>query len=155
MVSPTKEHPVSAPLVFECDLCSYKCYSPQALSWHRYDRHSVRHSMRPFIHSNVCECCLRDFHSRERVFTHITASSKVCSRYYRENGSAVSSSVLERLEREAYNSTIKLKKQGRRRTHAREPPERMQGPLTLGAHILGVRHDCLLTKPPTGRWSSG
>ena len=63
---------------FCCPHCPYVCSTPQANSWHLFDKHGIRHPVRGCIHSTVCECCLRDFHSREGVFTHISASSKIC-----------------------------------------------------------------------------
>ena len=59
-----------SPHVHECDMCTHVCASSQALSWHRYDKHGEKHHMRKSIHSTVCECCLRDYWSRSRNFTH-------------------------------------------------------------------------------------
>ena len=94
---------------------------------------------------------MRDFHTRERIVTHVTASSKRCNAYYCSDEwcDELSADVVAQLEKSAYENTVKLKAQGRRRTYANnEPPKRLYGPLTAGAHSLGVRHDCLLKKPP-------
>ena len=93
---------------------------------------------------------MRDFHSHERVCVHIISSSKVCSRFYRDHGSRVSDHVLEKLEAEAYAHTKALQAQGKRRAYAgTQVPTRLTGPLHPASSALGVRHDCLLTKPPS------
>ena len=134
---------------FECPNCSYVCGTPQAFSWHMYDKHHVRHRLRACIYSTVCEVCLRDFHSRERVCTHITASSRIRGQHYREFGVPMGDKALERLESEAYEHTKGLAKRGRRRTFAGgKPPVRTYGPLLESACRLGIRHDCLTKVPP-------
>ena len=135
---------------YECDECSYKCMTPQAMSWHRYDKHKLRHAIRKYLHSSVCECCNRDFHSRERAFVHMSVSSTVCTEYYRKHGSEVEADRLILLETKAFEHTKQLQREGRRRTFAANlPPIRLSGPLTKHAFELGVPHDCLLKKPPT------
>jgi len=143
------------PQVYECELCMYQAHSHQALSWHMYDKHEMKHAIRRVLHTSVCECCMREFWSRSRLFTHVAASSKVCSRFYRQYGTNVSPEMYEQLEKEAEELTVKLKKQGRRRTYSRQqPPERLSGPLRMEAMEGGVRHDCLLRVPPQrgARW---
>ena len=60
-------------------------------------------------------------------------------------------------EDNAEAETKALKRGGRRRTYARSPPLRCDGPLTQQAQDLGVRHDCLVRKPPPvgSRWARG
>ena len=141
--------PARRDVIYECEMCSYKCITPQAMSWHRYDKRKLRHAIRKYLHSSVCECCMRDFHSRERAFVHMSASSVVCTEYYRINGVEVEAEKLNALETQAFEQTKQLQREGRRRTFAANaPPLRTVGPLTSQAVALGVRHDCLLTKPP-------
>ena len=135
---------------FSCVHCAYVANSPQSYSWHLYDKHQVRSEIRKYIHSTICQCCLRYFRTRERIVTHIQASSPKCYDWYRQCGTSVPEKVLETLENEAYELTMALQRQGRRRTFGEFPPERTFGPLTCMACELGVRNDCLLTKPPSG-----
>ena len=106
------------------------------------------------VHVCVCACerCLRDFHTRERICTHVSASSRMCRSFYAQHGSLVDGPKLEKLESEAYECTMRLMAQGRRRTFAADgPPIRTDGPLHPAAVQIGVRHGCLTTKPPTKR----
>ena len=99
------------------------------------------------VHSASAAC--ESFFSRERIFTHVSASSKVCKEYYRTYGVPVSEDRLKALDQESEKDTKKLKAGGRRRTFAAgNPPVRVSGPLNRWAIDLGVRHDCLLVKPP-------
>ena len=136
------------PTIFECSVCSYQCRSPQALSWHAFDKHGSKHIIRQYLHSTVCECCLQDFHTRSRAFTHVSASSPKCKQFYRGKGTKVSDSDYEFLEKEALDKTKCLQAQGRRRTFAETMPVRTIGPLTEMAYTLGLRHDCLTKVPP-------
>ncbi len=53
---------------------------------------------------------MRDFHNRERLFVHVSASSVVCTSFYRREGSEVEVSKLEALEAEALENTKQLQK---------------------------------------------
>ena len=96
---------IMCPTIFQCLKCGYECKTPQAHSWHMYDRHGDRHYLRSKVHGTACECCMRDFHTRERVCTHVVASSKRCREFYDRYGSEVGSEVLAQLEEEAYSKT--------------------------------------------------
>ena len=145
----------AAVTTFTCEACGYECSTPQAYSWHMYDRHQQRHMLREYIHSTTCECCNRDFFQRERVCTHIISSSSKCREFYRLHGSKVCTDKLVKLEDEAYERTKSLMKKGRRRAYAAKPPERVYGPLRAEAVRLGVRHDTLLKVPPKKRKGEG
>lgn len=95
---------------------------------------------------------MRDFHSRERICTHVVSSSRKCAMFYRNNGTQLSEQALEAAEEEAYRKTKSLITKGKRRTYAEnQAPLRLFGPLHPNAAELGVRHDCLLTVPPKTR----
>ena len=142
---------VPATVGFSCELCGCESKTPQAHNWHMYNMHGVRHHLRNRVGSTTCECCMRDFHTRERICTHITASSKKCFKYYTDHVVDIDSNVIKKLENEAYEKTIALLKSGRRRAYAEHPPSRADGPLRAEAVSLGVRHDSLLTVPPPNR----
>ena len=123
-----------------CAMCDYSTDSIQALSWHEYTSHGLRHPMRDHIDGTVCIACLSDFHTRERVITHVTASSPRCRDVYLLVRPEVEPDKIVQLEVEAYQNTIKLLRSGRRRTFADIPPVRVDGPLLQCAAEAGILH---------------
>ena len=63
-----------------CPECSrgFACLS--SLATHRYRKHQVKNPIRQYIFSEVCGCCMRTFHTRERMVYHAAASPR-CRRY--------------------------------------------------------------------------
>ena len=138
-----------------CELCDYVGKTKQAMNWHRYEKHSIKHAVRRYLHDTVCECCMRDFMSRERIFTHVSASSPKCNMFYRRVGSELCNDRYEKLESGSYENTMRLMRQDRRRTCADQPHARVYGPLHPVADELGVRFDCLLIRPPQRQQGDG
>jgi len=138
------------PNIFTCEEsgCSFTCQSVTGMNWHMYDKHGQRQLDRHTVDTTHCMCCLQEFHTRERVMTHISASSKRCQVYYRMNAEPVHPEVLAKLDSEALTLTNELKKKGKRRTYAQQPPLRLDGPLTAEAYEAGVSFSHLLKCPP-------
>ena len=68
--------------------------------------------------------------------------------YYRKHAEPINNDILDDLEQRALENTKSLRKQGRRRTYAKMPPIRLEGPLTLEALEEGITFSHLLKCPP-------
>ena len=142
---------VNSPVRFVCDCegCGYECKSVQALNWHKYDKHDLKHEIRHCVSGVVCECCLQCFHTRERLVRHIIATSVRCKRFYYETAEPADPAVVKREEAEAYRLTKKNKGVGRRSTNASGKPVFVVfGPLTPEAEGLGISHSHRLKCKP-------
>ena len=144
-----------SPTRFVCSRegCGYECKSVQALNWHMYDKHDLKHEIWHCVSGVVCECCLQCFHTRERLVRHIIATSVRCKRFYYETAEPADPELVKREEAEAYKLTRKNRGIGRRSTNASgKPAILVSGPLTPEADILGVSHSHRLKcKPKRGK----
>ena len=77
-----------------------------ACTWHRWGKHKLRNPVRELVCTTVCIACMREFHTRERVLAHITASSPKCRGVYLEvrPDLDITAEEIKCLEREAYNN---------------------------------------------------
>ena len=110
------------------------------MPWHRYSEHGLKHSIRKYVRGTTCEACLKDFWTRSRLFTHLTASSQKCNQFYCIVAFAMSDQELKEYEDEAEELTRYLRAKGRRRTYAEFPPVTVDGPLHIEAEKLGITH---------------
>lgn len=103
--------------------------SPQGLSWHRFHVHGLKHDVRRHVKGKFCECCLQWFHTRERVLTHLMASSERCKTFYLALTVPLEDEEYERLEAISLEDVRYLSKAGHHRSYAPFPPVRLRGPL--------------------------
>ena len=61
-----------------CPDCGYTCATVQGMNWHMHEVHSKKHELRWLFGSSICLACMYNFHSRERLFKHLSASSDRC-----------------------------------------------------------------------------
>ena len=86
-----------------CELCPEHFNSKAQLASHRFKKHGIKKPMRLFISAPYCSACLRHYHARERVITHVTYNSEVCKRYYIAHHTpmeVVESNALDKFERQ-------------------------------------------------------
>ena len=58
--------------VLTCDKCSFACFSVQQLASHSFDVHDYVNPLRLRIQTPLCLHCGTDFHSRRRLFRHLS-----------------------------------------------------------------------------------
>ncbi len=130
-----------------CNVCGYSCKTIQGLNWQLFRVHNVRASIRCKIPGTVCCCCLKEFHTRERIVRHVAISSNRCHTMYSEFLDIPNETLLA-LEVATLESSNALAAKGRRRVHAELPPSRTIGPLHPRANELGV---CFINLLATGK----
>eukprot|EP00959_Pyramimonas_sp_CCMP1952_P186398 3897831-Pyramimonas_sp.AAC.1 len=64
--------------VFACQECSYTRASRQQLATHAFNVHGVQRRTRELIDVVHCPVCMRCFHTRVRVITHLEERSDKC-----------------------------------------------------------------------------
>ena len=128
------------PTRFLCDICQYICATEKGMSWHRYHEHGLKHSLRNYIRGTTCEACLKYFRTRNRLFTHLSASSDKCNKFYGVTAFALTDEELQAQEEQAEELTRKLRSRGRRRTYAEFPPVLTDGPLHPSAIACCITH---------------
>ena len=66
-----------------CPECSMCFRNAQEMSIHRFRKHNVKNSLRSLIGGTVCVCCLKQFHTRFKILSHISQASKKCRVFMR------------------------------------------------------------------------
>ena len=61
-----------------CSICNSNFDIVQKLKLHKYRVHGIKHPLRCHIVGNSCLCCLKYFHTRNRVLHHLKHPSKHC-----------------------------------------------------------------------------
>ena len=131
-----------------CHLCDYVSPTTHGMAWHMYNHHGHKHLIRRYIHDTHCIACMREFWTRNRVFTHLAASSARCRAYYFSYAFDIGGERYRELEERAEAQTVSLRKKGRRRTFSERPPEHIFGPTTPEATALGICPAYRLNVPP-------
>lgn len=85
-------------LIQNCHVCLYSCPSVHGLHWHLYKVHGLRNPDRALTGTTFCEACLREFHHKQRLITHVARSSKRCLAAYRLFACPLEHEVLSLLE---------------------------------------------------------
>jgi len=67
---------------FPCELCDRAFQSRASLASHMYRCHGVKNEIRRFMRETHCLACLMQFHSRERLFHHLSVSQARCRGWY-------------------------------------------------------------------------
>ena len=129
-----------------CGDCDFESENIQALTWHLYKQHRQKHFLRLLVRGSVCAACMREFHTRERLWTHFMQSSARCQLYYVTSIDPIPDHEHEQLEEESLRQVRMLHKSGRRRAYAPGPPFPVPGPLTSDAIGLGISHTHRLRK---------
>ena len=127
-----------------CELCDYVGKSINAIVWHKYDKHGIKHDLRQCIVGETCCACLQLFHTRERLVRHIINSSPKCKSFYRDITENAPPEIIELEEEEASRNSAQLKREGFRSTKSKLPPIRAFGPLHPIAELKGISHNGLL-----------
>lgn len=135
------------PICIQCDDCPYVASSMHAFTWHAYKVHGQKHPIRNCVRGTVCEACMKEYYTRERLVRHIISTSPRCRQFYYREAEPLPDDLFDALEARAYDDTVKLIKAGYRGTKSFAPPIRVFGPLHITAHRLGIDHRLLLQKP--------
>ncbi len=84
--SPDAPVPADAPpaAVFSCEICNFTCFSLQQLASHRFDVHEYVKPVRLRIVSPTCLKCGTNFHTRRRLFRHLSRrpTKNICASAY-------------------------------------------------------------------------
>jgi len=94
-------------------------------------------------------CCLREFHTRERVLNHVRYRSAVCRANLLLRGPLLSRAQADAVEQQERDRCRALSRAGMRRHHVGSPAVQLCGPLLPivplsvaqgGHHPLGIGH---------------
>ena len=135
-------------VVQHCTVCSYACPTIQGMSWHRFDVHGLKDPLRDMVLGVTCACCLRYYHSRERLVRHLAQTSSRCALFYFQSVGPQNPEAVKAEEDEAKVVSKRLAKAGKRRVHAEAPPHRVLGPLAHDAVKLGIDYEYGLGRVP-------
>ena len=116
----------------------------QQLAVHTFKKHGQGREMRAFITGSVCECCLRQFHTRERLLCHVVEKAARCVKAYKTFGSRADQEIIDEEEASAKIGVKGLTKEGLRRHIAKYPVIRAEGPHRKEFYEQGLSHKSLL-----------
>jgi len=129
-------NPEIEPMTFECDVeeCEYTCHSINALNFHYFDKHGMKHPIRRKVSDTcICCCCLGYYHTRPRLINHLLQSSFKCKMYYGYHVEPLDEVKYYALESRHVAEVRKLAAQGCRPNHSTKRPDRVDGPHTFHA----------------------
>ena len=113
-----------------CVACSESFDSFQKMSLHAFKAHAIKSVWRLYVgESSVCEVCMHQFHTRDRLLNHIRYRSKVCKHNMHIRGPICNEEQSKALDSAAAAANAALYSQGLRSHSAREPAYRIAGPL--------------------------
>ena len=109
----------------ECDMC-FK--NDQELSLHRFRKPNVKNSLRSLIGGTVCVCCLKQFHTRYKILSHISQASKKCRVFYEKCVPPIPFEEQEKLDAQDTIARRKLRHEGRSNRFHPIPTLQCSGP---------------------------
>ena len=109
----------------ECGMC-FK--NDQELSLHRFRKHNVKNSLRSLIGGTVCVCCLKQFHTRYKILSHISQANKKCRAFYEKCVPPTPFEEQEQLDAQDTIARRKLRYEGRSNRFHPIPTLQCSGP---------------------------
>lgn len=111
-----------------CYFCGQGFRSKQALSVHACKLHGIQRPIRRYITTTHCCACLLEFHTRERLISHISEKSPVCASYFVANITPLSAEATKAPDIEGHSAISANMAHGRSWTHTGgEPCYRLVG----------------------------
>ena len=137
---------------WKCEACQANFKSKQGLASHNFQSHGLRRVERCYVDTTHCPICLLEFWTRERLIVHVSEKSTLCKHNLMLRGPVLTESEAMELDRAELGRIRENCKQGLRRTHARKPCVRIEGPLP---HVLTFDDETACSRHPLGhghRW---
>ena len=122
--APPEQEAIEEGVCFDCGACFP---TKSALCSHRARKHGYRHPLRQKVEGTVCQYCLFDHFSRERLVYHLKRA-RCCRAFYQESVPDVPGEEARRLDADAASIQTSNLHLGLQPRFAREPPVRRVGP---------------------------
>ena len=106
--------------------------SCQALAVHKFKKHGIKRQIRYHVGDiTACPACMMQFHTRERLLTHLGSKSPICSQFVIDHFPRLDAELFESLEAQSLVKDTKCKlQQGRSRFYTdNKSVFRLIGPL--------------------------
>ena len=123
-----------------CYDCGAELFSRKALAGHLFKAHGVKKWERRLCTGTVCQACLKDFWSRDRLVRHIAFSSEKCGRVLAARGPVLTQVEAELEDLEWRGANRELVRRGLASTKAAVPFVVLEGPLPYDASCEGITH---------------
>ena len=112
---------------WQCDQCPATFATKRGLAMHSHKCHGYRNVVRHFATGDVCQVCLRLYHCRSRLRTHLQTST-LCLNTLAACFQPIAEAEADRLDAEERERTRTLKREGWWSTKAFQPVLQLAGP---------------------------